>query len=92
MNTPPGYEQKFSQLIKLCVRVTGTDIGTMIIATPLVLGDTYEEVMESLVRIACADLRLVIVPPGFSAKTHPPREVDVKKACTYARKIGRTDS
>jgi hypothetical protein len=62
--TPPDYEQKFANFIKLCT--TAFETKNLIIAEPWVLGDTYDEVMESLSRIADANLVLHIVQSGRS--------------------------
>ncbi len=54
------YEEKFADFIKLCDE-TERD-GVIMIATPHALGDTYEELIESLNRIADVEARLAIVP------------------------------
>ncbi len=57
---PPAYEEKFADFIKLCA-TTDKDAVVMV-AMPEALGDTYDEMVESLNRLADAELRLVIVP------------------------------
>jgi len=59
--TPPGYEEKFTKFIQLCDRAKRDGIPNVIIAEPWVLGDTYDEVIESLSRVADAGLVLHIV-------------------------------
>jgi hypothetical protein len=58
--TPWDYEHKFADFIKLCEEAKSRRIGHVIIAKPLEIGDTYEEVMESLSRLADAGLALHI--------------------------------
>ena len=61
--TPPEYEKKFANFIQGCQQAKAKNVGNMIIAQPWVIGDTYEEVMESLSRLAEAKLVLHIVDP-----------------------------
>ena len=55
-----GYEKKLAKFIELC-DATERD-GLFVIARPQALGDTYEEIVESLNRLSDAELRLLIVP------------------------------
>ena len=57
-NTPWDYETKFADFIKLCenAKTDGTQI--VVVAAPWVIGDTYDEAMESLSRLANAGLAL----------------------------------
>ncbi len=57
---PWDYEHKFADFIKLCEEAKSKRIGHVIIARPSEIGDTYEEVMESLSRLADAGLALHI--------------------------------
>lgn len=57
---PEGYEQKFANFIELCEKAKGND-DHVVVAAPWVLGDTYDEIIESLSRIADAGLTLHIV-------------------------------
>lgn len=59
-NSPEGYEKKFSDFIEMCEKVRQDNIPQIIIHHPSVLGDTYEEVIESLSRLADAGLTLCI--------------------------------
>lgn len=58
------YREKFADLIKLCQFAKASKVSTVIIAFPWVIGDTYEEVIESLSRVASAGLAINIVEPG----------------------------
>ncbi len=56
-----AYEAKFEMLLRLISEQKERDINTVVVAWPQVLGDTYEELIESLSRIAEAKLELSIV-------------------------------
>jgi len=56
---PNPYEQKFSDYIKMLSEVKEELI---VVHHPEVLGDTYEELVESLNRLADAKKMLSIVP------------------------------
>jgi len=58
MNTPPGYEKKFADFIRLCSEAKAQGVGQVTVAYPWVLGDTYQELIESLARLADAELLL----------------------------------
>lgn len=60
--TPANYDKKFSGLIKLCQESKASGVKEIMVAAPFVLGDTYEELVESLLRISKAGLSLRIVP------------------------------
>jgi hypothetical protein len=60
MSTPPGYEKKFADFIRLCAEAKANGTVQIIIGYPWALGDTYEELIESLSRLADADLTLHI--------------------------------
>ena len=47
-----AFESKFAGLIKMCERSKHSGIRNVVIAWPWVIGDTYEEVIESLSRLA----------------------------------------
>lgn len=57
-------KDKFKQLNRLVngARQTG-DVDAVVVASPEVLGDTYEELVDNLNKLAGAELALVIVPP-----------------------------
>jgi hypothetical protein len=55
---PIPYEEKFKELIQMCAEAeSGT---TVVVAAPEVLGDTYEEIIETLRRFAAKELQLAI--------------------------------
>lgn len=54
-----AYEQKFSDFLFL---LRATNEENIIVHHPQVLGDSYEELVESLDRLADAGKKLVIVP------------------------------
>ena len=58
------YEEKFREFIKLIAEARRQGTPTVIVQRPEVLGDTYEEIIESLNRLAAAELTLTIVPPS----------------------------
>jgi DNA repair photolyase len=58
--TPPNYEKKFAEFIRLCDEAKAKGINTIVINFPWVLGDNYEEIIESLSRAADAGLALHI--------------------------------
>jgi hypothetical protein len=64
MNQPndplEDYVKKFSDFIEMCEKAKQDNIPQVIIHHPSVLGDTYEEVIESLSRLADAELSLYI--------------------------------
>lgn len=63
-NKSVPYEQKFANLIKLCRAAKNRQVRNIIIAWPWVIGDTYEEVIESLSHFSEAGLVLHIVERG----------------------------
>ena len=59
-NPPEDYVKKFSDFIEMCEKARQDNIPQVIVHHPSVLGDTYEEVIESLSRLADAGLTLCI--------------------------------
>jgi hypothetical protein len=57
------YEQKFAHLIEICKTAKAEGVRGIVVTWPWILGDSYEEVMESLSRIAAAELSLHVVQP-----------------------------
>jgi hypothetical protein len=57
---PAKYEEKFAGLIRLCNKAKSEGVDRIIIAWPDILGDTYDEVIESLSRIADAGMMVCI--------------------------------
>ena len=67
------YEQKFANLIKLCEKTKAEGVENVIVSWPWVIGDTYEEMIESLSRIADAGLVLHIVERHRPGEIHLPK-------------------
>ena len=63
-NIPPDYESKFADFLRLCEAAKKNHWGGVTLAYPWVLGETYDEVMESLSRLAAAGLSLTIAKPN----------------------------
>ena len=59
-NQPTDYEKKFAEFIEMCRKARQDNVPRVVIAHPQVLGDTYEEIIESLSRLAEAKLALSI--------------------------------
>ena len=72
---PESYEQKFAGLVELCHKLKCDDVVT--IATPHALGDSYDEIIESLNRIADTEAMLLIVPRASRRRVE--REMTVKQ-------------
>jgi hypothetical protein len=60
MNTPPGYEKKFADFIRLWSEAKSKGTAQVVIGYPWVPGDAFEELIESLSRLADAGLTLHI--------------------------------
>jgi hypothetical protein len=58
--TPGGYEKKFADFIRLCAETKASGVKQVVVAYPWVLGDNYQEVIESLSRLADAGLALQV--------------------------------
>jgi hypothetical protein len=67
------YEKKFAGLIKACEKCKSEGVSNLVVTWPWVLGDTYEEIIESLSRISDADLVLHIV------ERHQPDQIHLSK-------------
>jgi hypothetical protein len=59
-NNSDRYENKFASFIAMYEKAIQDNISTVIISHPQVLGDNYEEIIESLARLAEAGLSLQI--------------------------------
>ena len=59
-NPPRGYVKKFSHFIEMFEKAKQDNTHQVMIDHPSVLGDTYEEVIESLSRLADAELSLCV--------------------------------
>jgi hypothetical protein len=65
---------KFAGLDELIGDAKKLGVDFVIVHSPLVLGDTYSELVTNLDKIAAADLKLMIVPPSERNKpTFDPR-------------------
>lgn len=60
---PSGYEAKFARFIRMCSEAKASGAEVVLVAKPSVLGDNYAELIESLSRLARAQLRLEIAAP-----------------------------
>ena len=64
--TPPEYERKFDDFIRLCAKMKAQGVPSVVVACPWVLGDNYEELIESLSRLADLGLGLQVTSRGES--------------------------
>lgn len=68
------YEKKFANFIRLCQETKNSGVNLVTINHPETLGDTYQELVESLNRLGESGLFLAIVPPtergNDAAKRH----------------------
>jgi len=62
-NYPLAYEQKFSGFLKAITEGANLHAVSILIAEPWVIGDNYEEIVESLSRLAGTGVSLLIVNP-----------------------------
>jgi hypothetical protein len=67
-----SYEEKFAELIRQCKTVKEQGAITVVVTYPEKLGDTYEEVVESLSRVAELGLQLVVAEPSRSRRRAGP--------------------
>jgi sugar phosphate isomerase/epimerase len=56
------YEQKFAEFLRMFQNAQADGIDRVVVFEPQALGDTYDEMVESLNRLADAELALSIVP------------------------------
>lgn len=56
------YEEKFPEFIKMLADAKASRVEVVLVHHPEVLGDTHEEIVESLDRLADAYLILKILP------------------------------
>lgn len=66
--TPPTYESKFADFIRMCAEAPKSGLKQIVVAAPSVIGDNYAEVIESLSRLAESGLSLNIAAPETSAR------------------------
>lgn len=62
-STPRDYEKKFADFIRLCRDSKISGVKQIVVTNPSVIGDTHEEIIESLSRLAEAELGLHITNP-----------------------------
>jgi len=67
MSATSAYEKKFADFIRLCSDAKAKGLSQITVAYPWVIGDNYEEIIESLSRLADAGLSLHI-----AARENPP--------------------
>ncbi len=67
-----SYEEKLAAFIDQCRGVKEHGAITVMVRYPEMLGDTYEEMVESLSRVAEAGLQLVIAEPSGSRRNSRP--------------------
>ena len=65
-STPEEYEKKFETFIKLCAKAKAEGHSELIVAAPWVIGDTYDEVIESIGRLADVGLALRCIGRVFN--------------------------
>lgn len=57
-----SYEVKFKEFIRMCAEAKASGVSHVVIHEPSVLGDTYNELVESLNRLSDEGLYLLIAP------------------------------
>jgi len=62
-NTAVPYAEKFKNFIGMCEEAKDKEIEVVVVAYPWVLGETYEEVFQSLSLLAEQNLSLAIAKP-----------------------------
>ena len=72
---PKGYAQKSKRFIEMCQRAKRGDVVS--IATPCTLGDSYNEIIESLNRLSDSEVMLLIDPRA--ARRRVEQEVTAKQ-------------
>ena len=66
--TPKDYEKKFAGFVRLCQEARVSGVKQVVVATPSVIGDTRDEMVESLSRLAEAGLTLQVAQPEPPAR------------------------
>lgn len=59
---PTKYETKYKKFLQRLQDAKANGVTLMVIQSPQELGETYEEIVESLNRLAENDLNLAILP------------------------------
>lgn len=65
---PTKYEEKFSGFLQMCDEARRGKLDVVLVHHPEVLGDNYEEIVESLNRLADAKVSLAIIPRAERGK------------------------
>jgi dihydrodipicolinate synthase/N-acetylneuraminate lyase len=60
---PLNYETKFAEFIRMCRDAKQSGLKVIMVAHPSVIGDNYEEVIESLSRLSEANLSFHAAKP-----------------------------
>jgi hypothetical protein len=60
---PPNYETKFADFIRMCRDAKKSGLKVIVVANPSVIGDNYQEIIESLSLLAEANLSFQAVKP-----------------------------
>jgi len=63
-----SYETKSADFINMCAQAKANGLVGVVIHNPHALGDNYDEMVESLNRLADAELQLSIVPRAERGK------------------------
>ena len=59
-----AYAEKFADFIRMCAEAREKKIDMVVVADPIVLGETHAEIVESLSRLAEAGLQLAVASPA----------------------------
>ena len=59
---PSPYETKFADFLRMCEQAKKGKLDVVMVPDPQTLGDNYDELVESLNRLADAKLGLRILP------------------------------
>jgi hypothetical protein len=86
---PTAYEAKFATFIRMIDGATASKIDCVVVHSPQVLGDTYEEIVESLNRLAGAQLAVAIVPPTPPINGHRTSPLDEVQALAELERAAR---
>lgn len=62
------YQDKYKDFIRRLAEAKLSGVSMIIVQEPQELGDDYAELVESLNRLAAADLMLLILPPSMRVK------------------------
>jgi hypothetical protein len=60
-----NYDTKYRELVSRINEAKANRITLFVVRRPEELGETYEEMVETLNRLAAADMNLAILPPDM---------------------------